>query len=196
MADTLTAYATSRARFESWAALDAPHLPADPVDAMQVRLLRWEQAQPFWRVSSLPVALGCGEEAGELADAVRHHEIVDAVGDVAIYACQVATRHRLAFGEILDAAPNSDLNHMYDEWRELLSALGRVQHMILKREQRIRIGAESDEVFGEALAAALARMIAAITDAHGIDARDAFLATAEQVLARNWNTNPTNGTAP
>lgn len=191
-----TLYTTARATFESWAALDAPHLPADPIDAMQVRLLRWEQAQPFWRVSSLPVALGCGEEAGELADAVRHHEIVDAVGDVAIYACQVATRHRLAFDEILDAASDSDLNHMHDEWRELLSALGRVQHLILKREQGIRIGAESDEVFGEALANAIARLIGAVTNAHGIDARDAFLATAEQVLARNWNTNPTNGTAP
>lgn len=173
---TTEIHTAARARFEEWAGLYAPHVPPDPVDAMQVRLARWEQAQPFWRVSSLPVALGCGEEAGELADAVRHHEIVDAVGDVAIYACQVATRHRLAFGE-------------------LLSALGRVQHLILKREQRIRIGAESDEVFGEALAAALARMIAAITDAHGIDARDAFLEVAERVLARNWTANPVTGAA-
>lgn len=191
----MTAYTTARARFAAWAALDAPHLPADPVDAMQVRLLRWEQAQPFWRVSSLPVALGCGEEAGELADAECYDEIVDAVGDVAIYACQVATRHRLAFGAILDAASDSDVMHLHDEWRELLSALGRVQHLILKREQRIRIGAESDEVFGEALADALARLIAAITNAHGIDARDAFLEVAERVLARNWTANPTTGAA-
>ncbi len=191
----MTAYTTARARFESWAALDAPHLPADPVDAMQVRLLRWEQAQPFWRVSSLPVALGCGEEAGELADAVRHHEIVDAVGDVAIYACQVATRHRLAFGEILDAASDADLAHPYDEWRELMSAVGRVQHLILKREQRIRIGAASDAEFGVALFGALARLIAAATDAHGADARAAFLATAERVITRDWNTNPTTGAA-
>lgn len=190
----MTAYTTARARFESWAALDSPRLPADPIDAMQVRLLRWEQAQPFWRVSSLPVALGCGEEAGELADAECHAEIVDAVGDVAIYACQVATRHRLAFGAIL--ASDSDVGHLDDEWRELLSALGRVQHLILKREQRIRIGAESDEVFGVALCNAIARLIGAVTDAHGIDARDAFLRVAENVLARDWNANPATGVAP
>ncbi len=189
-------YTTARATFEAWAALDAPHLPADPVDAMQVRLLRWEQAQPFWRASTLPVALGCGEECGELADAERHAEMVDAVGDVAIYACQVATRHRLAFGAILDAASDSDVGHLDDEWRELMSALGRVHHLILKREQRIRIGAESDEVFGGALANAIARLIGAVTDAHGIDARDAFLEVAERVLARNWNANPANGVAP
>ena len=33
------------------------------------------------------------------------------------------------------------------------------------------------------------------TDAHGIDARDAFLATAERVLARNWTANPITGVA-
>lgn len=44
-------------------------------------------------------------------------------------------------------------------------------------------------------AAALARMIAAITDAHGIDARDAFLEVAKRVLARNWTANPVTGAA-
>jgi hypothetical protein len=37
--------------------------------------------------------------------------------------------------------------------------------------------------------------IAAITDAHGIDARDAFLEVAERVLARNWTANPVTGAA-
>lgn len=193
----------SRARFETFAALDAPHLPPDPIDAMQLRLARWEQAQHFHCVSPLPVTLGIGEECGELADAMSDGDSTDALGDVAIYACQLATRHRMAFAAILDTAPTAKPHHG-DVWRELLSAVGKVNHLVLKREQRIRIGTASDEVYGEALFNALARLLAAAEDAHadgdsgdspGADtgARAAFITTAERVLARNWNADAAKG---
>lgn len=68
----------------------------DPLDRLQILLAFWEARQPFWSASVLPVALGVGEECGELAEANGHDDVVDAIGDIAIYACQVATRERLA----------------------------------------------------------------------------------------------------
>ena len=139
----VTAYTTARAASQPGPRIDAPHLPADPVDAMQVRLLRRRQAQPFWP-SSLPVALGCGEgrRAGRRRSPSRGSSTRSATSRRAR-----SRRGAAAFGEILDAG-ELDLNHMYDEWRELLSAARPRQHLILNASSGS--GSEpGDEAFGE-----------------------------------------------
>lgn len=181
----------ARQIFESFAGLPAGVLPDDPIDALQVRLAAWEARQPFHVVADLPVTLGIGEECGELADAETPEDAIDAVGDVAIYVCQVATRNRLAMRWILDA-PSSRIRHR-DPWRNLVSALGRVNHLVLKRSQRIREGLLPVEEYRELLADALACAIRATERAVGRRAEDSFIATASRVLARDWNTDPARG---
>lgn len=186
----------ARQIFESFAGLPAGTMPDDPIDALQVRLAAWEAGQPFHVVSDLPVALGIGEECGELADAETTEEEIDAVGDVAIYVCQVATRNRLAMRWILDA-PSSKKKHRdpwhRDPWRNLVSALGRVKHLVLKRSQRIREGLLPVEEYRELLATALADVTFAVERAAGRRAEDAFLDTASRILARDWNADRAQG---
>lgn len=196
---TTEIHTAARARFEEWAAIDAPHLPPDPVDALQVQLARWEVAQPFHVASALPVGAGCSEEAGELADAESHDEVEDAIGDLCIYAAQVATRNRLAMSAIFELADEVPPAHA-EGWRELCSAQGLVAHLVLKREQRIREGALPDEEYRERLALALAGLIGAAERAHDKwhmrpFPRACYLSTGAQVLARNWTANPTTGAA-
>ena len=57
------------------------------------------------------------------------------------------------------------------------------------------IQAELEAVGQDKTVLVIAHRLSTITDAHGIDARDAFLATAERVLARNWTANPITGVA-
>ena len=191
MADTLTAYATSRARFEAWAALDAPHLPSDPIDAIQVRLARWQSAN-FGATGDELIALGIGEECGELAQAGDRTEAIDALGDVCIYAAQLCTANRLAIGTTLDSGSSLPV--------DLAVPVGALQHLVLKRAQRIRKGRLPVEEHRALLFTAIrfvvrAAVAAAQPMADGITAREAFAATAEHVLARNWTANPITGAA-
>ena len=181
----------ARQIFESFAAATPASPPPDPIDALQVLLAAWEAGQPLHRVCPMPGTLGIGEECGELADAETTEEEIDAVGDVAIYVCQVATRNRLAMRWILDA-PFSKKTHR-DPWRGLVSALGRVNHLVLKRSQRIREGALPVEEYRELLATALADVIFAVERAAGRRAEDAFLDTASRILARDWNADRAQG---
>lgn len=171
----------------------------DPLDRLQIRLSFWEARQPFWSAAVLPVALGVGEECGELADAKTHAEATDAVGDVAIYVCQVATRERLAMSEILIAAgrivdralaTNRGLTH---QWRTLMSRVGHVNHLALKRHQRIREGALPDAEYRALLADALAELLAAVDLASGASVAECFADTAPTVLARDWSADRAGG---
>jgi len=147
----VTAYTTARARFAAWAALDAPHLPADPVDAMQVRLARW-QVLNFGPQSDERFALGVLEECGELDEAYEDgngEAAVDALGDVLVYAGQLAISNRLALGPLLVPVGKAP---------RLTVAAGRLAHVVLKRAQRIRRGAGSVEQYRADLAAAIARV--------------------------------------
>lgn len=133
-------------------------------DALQIRLTAWEARQPFWSSSVLPVALGVGEECGELAEAKSHAEATDAVGDIAIYVCQVATRERLAMSEILAEAGRIADRALAawpaaHPWRTLMARVGRVNHLALKRHRRIREGALPDAEYRALLADALAEKL-------------------------------------
>ena len=194
----MSAYTTARARFAAWAALDSPHLPADPVDAMQLRLARWEVRQPFWRADAAFVALGCCEEVGERASAESPDEIEDAMGDVAIYAGQVAMRNRLAMSGLFDAADELPALHA-DAWRNLCDAQGRVAHLALKRSQRIREGALPDEEYRARMATTIAALLGAVEATSyrsGRSARDCYLITGARILARDWTANRVTGVAP
>lgn len=191
----------ARTRFEEWCGLHAPDLPADPIDAMQLRLARWEVRQPFWRADAVFAALGCCEEVGERASADSPDDVEDAVGDIAIYAGQVAIRNRLAMSELFDAADGAyrmPTLHS-DKWRNLCDAQGRVAHLALKRSQRIREGAMPDEEYRVLMAEALAALLAAVestTYRSGRSARDCYLIVGARILARDWNANRSTGVAP
>jgi len=176
-----------------------PILDAFLLDALQIQLAAWEERQPFWSASVLPVALGIGEECGELADAKTHAESTDAVGDIAIYVCQVATRERLAMSEILAEAgriadralaTNRGLTH---QWRTLMARVGRVAHLALKRHQKIREGALPDAEYRALLADALAELLAAVELAAGVSVAECFADTAPTVLARDWSADRAGG---
>lgn len=158
----------------------------DPLDRLQILLSFWEARQPFWSAAVLPVALGVGEECGELADAKTHAEATDAVGDIAIYVCQVATRERLAMSEILaEAGRIADralAAYASRPWRKLLVRVGRVNHLALKRHQRIREGALPDAEYRTLLADALAELLAAVELASGANVAEFFARTAPTVL--------------
>jgi len=171
----------------------------DPLDRLQILLAFWEARQPFWSASVLPVALGIGEECGELADAKTHAESTDAVGDIAIYVCQVATRERLAMSEILAQAgriadralaTNRGLTH---QWRTLTARVGRVAHLALKRHQKIREGALPDAEYRALLADALAELLSAVELAACVSVAECFTYTAPAVLARDWSADRAGG---
>ncbi len=194
---TTEIHTTARARFEEWAGLYAPHLPPDPVDAMQVRLARW-QVLNFGPQSDERFALGVLEECGELDEAYEDgngEAAVDALGDVLVYAGQLAISNRLALGPLLVPVGKAP---------RLTVAAGRLAHVVLKRAQRIRRGAGSVEQYRADLAAAIARVADAALEIADRCRADGFLAPAdvylqigEQVLDRNWTANPTTGaTAP
>ena len=186
----------ARTRFESFAAVHADR-PApegiDPIDWLQVRLAAWEARQPFHVASALPVGAGCSEEAGELADAESPDEIEDAIGDICIYAGQVATRNRLAMSALFDYADELPPICL-DPWRELCAAQGKVAHLALKREQRIRAGALPAEEYRERLALALAGLIGAARGvARGYIASRCYLDTGAKILTRDWRANAVTG---
>lgn len=170
----------------------------DPLDRLQILLAFWEARQPFWSAAVLPVDLGVGEECGELAEAKSHAEATDAVGDIAIYVCQVATRERLAMSEILAAAGQIADRALTSwpaahPWRTLMARVGRVNHLALKRHQRIREGALPDAEYRALLADALAELLAAVELASGANVAEFFADTAPTVLARDWSTDRAGG---
>lgn len=194
-------FATARARFESWSSLDAPHLPADPIDALQVQLARW-QVRNFPDTGDVLIALGIGEECGELDEATTAADVInviDALGDVAIYCSQLANANRLAIGPAIEYA---DTTRHRPACRTLLTAVGRLQHLVLKRAQRIREGMLPVEEYRAALHAAIcavlheATMVARWTVDASTLAGPSFTVTAASVLARDWNANPHTGAAP
>lgn len=170
----------------------------DPLDALQIRLAFWEARQPLHEASVLPVALGVGEECGELADAKTHAEATDAVGDVAIYVCQVATRERLAMSEIL-AEAGRIVNRALASWpaahpwRTLMARVGRVHHLALKRHQKIREGTLPDAEYRALLADALAELLAVVELAAGVSVAECLADTAPTVLARDWSADRAGG---
>lgn len=201
-------YLEARSRFESWAAIDAPHLPVVAVDAMQVRLARWQTAN-FGAPRDVEIALGAVEELGETYDATDRANIVDGIGDVVVYLGQLFTSNRLAIGPALVAANEAHLEMLVGDREtgkaKAVAAAGYLAHVVLKRAQRIRGMADDDE-FRRALFRAAVDLVVAATDwlavVYGADsvfdqggAPGIYLAVGETVLARDWKKDPLGGQA-
>jgi hypothetical protein len=93
-------YLDARAGFDAWATMDAPDLPVDVIESLQVQLARW-QTRNFGIRRELELELACGiaEEVGERTVAILQAnpaEVVDAVGDALVWGCQLATARRLS----------------------------------------------------------------------------------------------------
>lgn len=187
----------ARLRFEAFAGCHADRpAPAgiDPIDWLQVRLAAWEARQPFHTASALPVALGIVEECGELADAHSSAAIVDALGDIAIYTCQFATRHRLAMSVLIAESNEApDFPHAGGRWRMVTASAGAVAHLALKREQGIREGALPAEEYRAKLAGAIVRLLADVSDAANRNLAECFTTTAATILTRDWRADPVGG---
>ena len=181
-------YRTASDRFERVIATATPSTldGLHQLDALQVLLAAWEDRQPFWESSPVPVALGVGEECGELADAANTDEAADAIGDLAIYVSLIATRERLAVSVLIE-----DADRRPPPWRSLLSALGHLNHLVLKRHQKIREGIMPE--YRELLADALAELMAAARIFGGASVAECFIATAPTVLARDWTADRAGG---
>lgn len=206
MSDIATAYEASRSQFTSFAGLGGEDVPGDSVvDAMQVRLMRW-QRRNFGVPSDEQVALGVIEELGEIADARTDAEVRDGVGDVIVYAGQLLLANRLAISSVLELA--AAISHR-GESMEPLGAAGRFAHCVLKQAQRIREHALGDaEAYRLRLMATTTDVIVAAsewlfteTEVGSSLARleiinAVYLETGEIVLRRDWTKNRANGSQP
>lgn len=195
-AATLAAIRASE-RFEVWAGIGAGQLPPDQIDAVQVRLTRWQQAAYPTTTSDLGFGLGIIEELGETFDAVDNvDEAIDGLGDVMVYAAQLCTSNRLAFSAVIDLAEAWYRDPgIISGTAQPDSAAGRLAHVLLKRHQRIR-GMADDGAFREALVQALAVVLVRAADSvlinhsilggwDAINPRFVFVTVAEHVMHRN-----------
>jgi hypothetical protein len=161
--DALAAYLDARGRFDGFAGLDAPHLPDDPWDVPQVELCRW-QVRNFGPQPATMYALGVAEEFGEFGTASTIEDEHDAIGDVLIYACQLATTQRLAWSECSNPRP------FLTRQASSGAAVGLLCHVTLKAAQGIR-GLGDPE---------LARFAS-------------FIETAAKVVRRDWKRDASAG---
>lgn len=185
----------SRNAFEAFAAMDAPELPADATDATQVALARWQAPRFANAPTSDPhMALGIIEELGETFDAPEFDDALDGLGDVCVYASQLATANRLAIGPVLDLARvlQTQLTGV-----QPIGAAGFLAHLVLKHSQKIR-GLADIGRYRRGLVACLALAVAKATDdieiGHALDApvnvREVFRIVAGEVMARTGDMLP------
>lgn len=157
----------ARRRFESWADMDAPRLPPDPIDAMQLQLVRW-QVRNFGPQPDVNIALGIIEEAAEAGAAHTEELLIDALGDVLIYTGQICISNRMALGPIMRLADSiyKDWLGASDEVLDNRSAqpavlMGKLAHDVLKHAQGIR-GLKDDEIYRRCLVWDFAQIIASV----------------------------------
>lgn len=191
-----TACQDARKAFELWAGIEKDALPDDAIDAMQIRLMRW-QRDKFGLQTDERIALGVIEEVTETDIADDANEAFDGLGDACIYASQIATNNRLAIRPIIALA-----QHMLHEAANqaqggppvtlpIIIAQGILAQVTLKRAQKVR-GYESDDKYRIALTGALASCIAHCTMGVALkgvtldqfNVVDVFLAVGEEVSKR------------
>lgn len=214
--DIASFYARARERFEGFAAIDEGEYPTDVIDAMQVRLLRW-QNRNFGTPTDCEIALGVFEEMGETVESAeasdediasdrdgpgqdRDAKLIDGLGDTCVYAGQLLASNRLAIGPVLELAAAKVVAWGEDDaFPGSMASVGRMAHLILKRTQRIRSGAGDAEAYRSALVDRVAACLAyAIlwSDRHGPgEVQSAYLSVGAEVMARDWKANPTTGAA-
>lgn len=160
----------ANAVWENYADLDGDRVPPNEIDAMQVKLCRW-QRRNFGDVSPVDkvdvhMSMGIIEEFGE---AISAEEIfgdkgkLDGLGDICVYAGQLLNANRLSIRPIMDLA---DL--IWADWDgsehaqkdcDPIALVGKFSHVVLKHEQKIR-GYDKREVWMPALALHTAALIA------------------------------------
>lgn len=148
-----TAFQEARSIFESWASIGSGELPQDPIDAMQVLLMRW-QVDRFGLQPDERMALGVIEEITEIALAESADEAYDGVGDVLVYGGQLACSNRLAIRPIIHLAEFLDGRHKLLG----LHAQGILAQVVLKGAQKVR-GLDDKERYQFRVTAALALAI-------------------------------------
>lgn len=183
-ADACTA---ARASFNEWADVPAGKFPIDPIDAMQVQLMRWQRDRFGHVDSSDPViALGVIEELGEtFDDEAEAEDAVDGLGDVMIYGAQLCTANRIAVRHVIGLA----CLYVRTNLPSPIAIAGRFAHVVGKHAQRTR-GLGNREAFQLCLVDALAMMIAkALEDCSlghdlTIDPGGVFLVIGREVCER------------
>lgn len=184
----LAAFQQSRARFEAFAANDVTDPPpADPIDAIQIDLMRWQRAR-FGDAPDAFMALGMIEEMVEtfIADKPTDTEdAIDGLGDTCVYAAQLCTANRLALGPILDLARVFTSQQSI----RLLIAHGVLAQVVLKMSQKIRGMDDRDRAHIRlvgAIALCIARTLESVEMLHDIVAKpgEVLLVVAREVLAR------------
>ena len=140
-------YATDIAldEFNRIATLDTNDpMPTDDMLELQVRLYRW-QTRNFNGCTDWQMALGMIEEFGEFEEADNSEDRYDAVGDVAVFGCQLLTLNRLGLNiAIADADHLAEAMRLGEESHSLMRAAGRMAKVVLKGSQKIRGLADKD----------------------------------------------------
>jgi len=191
----VTAYKDARKAFEEWPGIDKGELPEDPIDAMQVTLMRW-QRERFGDQSDEHMALGMIEETGETTLAQDAYDALDGLGDTCVFASQLATNNRLAIGPIIHLAVEM-LNALEPQSTTtatpILAAQSVIAQVVLKGAQKIRgLSGTNDDKYKIRLVGAIACCIAhaaIATSMKGVppdqlDISDVFLTIGERVLQR------------
>ena len=185
--EAVDAYLDARRRFDAFARLDSPELPEEDWDRPQVQVYRWQVAN-FDSQAPYLFALGVTEEFGELAAAQKREDVIDAIGDAMVFACNMATARRLAMSALAHES-----SFMMNVPQESGVAVGLLSHVTLKEDQRIR-GMDNPELarFGTYLA-----LVAVVDELRRFDADpwECFVETAAKVIQRNWKSNAVTGGA-
>jgi len=184
-------YEQSRNKFNSYAGIDSPDLPEDSLSALQVQLYRW-QNNNFGLSSDVQIACGIAEEVGEFIEAWSGDDtdqLEDAVGDVLIYATQLATSNRLDFGTIFNFADELSGPMV----QQLSVVAGKLCHIALKSSQDIR-GFADAEFRRKAVSEQLYLLVCAFHKSFGHNELEyIYRRTAQLVLLRDWTTNKASG---
>lgn len=166
----LSTYTCARDAYESWAANDIRDpLPADPIDARQIELCRW-QRRNFGDQSDERMTLGVIEEMAECLSAEEPQEPqesgserLDALGDACVFAGQLAMGNRLAIRPILHLAfvlANSFIRGGEPIDRiKILVSWGVLAQVVLKGAQKVR-GLDDQQLYQKQLVGAVACCIA------------------------------------
>ena len=191
-------FGAARAQFDTYAGMDHPELPRHPTDAIQVRLFRW-QSHNFGLPNPCEIACGITEELGERMVAISElnaKEIDDAVGDIQVYGCQLATARRLSFVHTVHAG-QIDGPRFFDKLdisgRDLLTiAAGYINHVQLKAQQKIR-DMETQELCRLATFAGLSMLMRGLVMVSPRAPLEIFEEVAEKVLRREWKRDASMG---
>lgn len=179
-----------------------------PLRIYQVRLGRWEVhnfgAQPLYRS-----ALGMVEESCfELIESIetgQERELADSIADAFVFMCNACTLLRLDFHTIVqgfDVSYNDteDPNAIMKMWWDLMKGVGRVAHVTLKEDQKIR-GYDTREPdglvkFRSHIACSfilLGQALRVIAQHNDLQMFLLFSAVSDQVLKRDFKKNAVTG---